>query len=267
MTNADLELKKRIDAEILKIESSPAWDVVFPPEHRENPTNYIESQTALMAPDVESMASDEMSPPVKGKRRKSPAPAPDPSDDDDDYVSPGPCQPRLNRRKFTDNEIAEALERSFGLITLAATLLSKSGKTDENGNTLTISHVALTERINKNKRLTAVMIACADRVLDMAEMELYKQSHAGNLTATIFLLKCKGKHRGYVEKQIVESTGANGGPIQQQIAFETRNLSKLTDFELQTLRDICRRLRGDTDEQGQTREETRKLLEKEQAEK
>ena len=41
-------------------------------------------------------------------------------------------------------------------------------------------------------------------VLDFAESQLHKQVGEGDTTAIIFLLKCKGKKRGYVEKTEVE---------------------------------------------------------------
>lgn len=44
-------------------------------------------------------------------------------------------------------------------------------------------------------------------VLDFAESKLYSQIKENNTTATIFFLKTKGKHRGYVEKQEIEHSG------------------------------------------------------------
>ena len=41
-------------------------------------------------------------------------------------------------------------------------------------------------------------------VLDFAEHHLHKLISQGNPAATIFLLKTKGKHRGYVERQEIE---------------------------------------------------------------
>ena len=50
-------------------------------------------------------------------------------------------------------------------------------------------------------------------VLDFAESKLYELVKEGNPVATIFLLKTKGKSRGYVEKQIQEITGPDGKDI------------------------------------------------------
>ncbi len=52
-------------------------------------------------------------------------------------------------------------------------------------------------------------------VLDFAESKLYELVDDKNPTATIFLLKTKGKHRGYVER--TEITGADGKGLDVQI--------------------------------------------------
>lgn len=44
-------------------------------------------------------------------------------------------------------------------------------------------------------------------VLDFAEHSLFKQIKENNTAATIFYLKTKGKHRGYVEKQEIDHSG------------------------------------------------------------
>jgi hypothetical protein len=43
--------------------------------------------------------------------------------------------------------------------------------------------------------------------LDFAESQLHKQIQEGNTTATIFLLKTKGKKRGYIERQEIHHDG------------------------------------------------------------
>jgi len=51
--------------------------------------------------------------------------------------------------------------------------------------------------------------------IDFAESQLHKQIQSGSTAATIFYLKTKAKHRGYVERQ--EITGAEGMPTNFQI--------------------------------------------------
>src|SRR5690606_19549298 len=45
-----------------------------------------------------------------------------------------------------------------------------------------------------------------DVVLDIVESSLLEQIKGGNVTATIFYLKTKGKQRGYSEKADIENT-------------------------------------------------------------
>lgn len=50
--------------------------------------------------------------------------------------------------------------------------------------------------------------ACEDTVqisVDFAEQQLMKRMEQGDTTAIIFFLKCKGKDRGYIEKQKIET--------------------------------------------------------------
>lgn len=50
--------------------------------------------------------------------------------------------------------------------------------------------------------------ACEDTVqisVDFAEQQLMKRMEAEDTTAIIFFLKCKGKDRGYIEKQKIEA--------------------------------------------------------------
>lgn len=50
-----------------------------------------------------------------------------------------------------------------------------------------------------------------ERVLDMAETELYKAIKSGDAQMIKYFLSTKGKRRGYVERQ--ELTGKDGGAI------------------------------------------------------
>ena len=57
----------------------------------------------------------------------------------------------------------------------------------------------------------------AEGIIDNAEQVLQDAINDNNLTATIFFLKCKAKHRGYVERQ--EVTGTGGRPLTFEMNF------------------------------------------------
>ena len=89
----------------------------------------------------------------------------------------------------------KALEQSLGVVTTAAKIagIDRSThyewrKTDEDYNQKVIDLENVT--------------------LDFAESQLHKQVKEGNTTATIFLLKTKGKKRGYIERQEIQMDGA-----------------------------------------------------------
>jgi len=52
-------------------------------------------------------------------------------------------------------------------------------------------------------------------VLDLGESVLYELVKEKNVVATIFLLKTRGKKRGYVER--LETTGKDGGAIKNEV--------------------------------------------------
>lgn len=69
-----------------------------------------------------------------------------------------------------------------------------------------------------------------ESLIDKAEGKLLKLINADNLTAIIFFLKCKAKHRGYVEK--LEQTHEHGGTISLDIHKTIlRKLSDDTDSD------------------------------------
>lgn len=46
-----------------------------------------------------------------------------------------------------------------------------------------------------------------EEAIDWVESQLMQQIQNGNTTATIFFLKCKGKSRGYIERQEIAVEG------------------------------------------------------------
>lgn len=99
--------------------------------------------------------------------------------------------------------VLEALEKTLGVVTQACKLAKVSR-----------SEFYLWKQ--KDEDFKKAVDDVSDIVLDFAESALHKQINEGNTTATIFLLKTKGKSRGYIEKQEFEHSGEiSGTPIIQ----------------------------------------------------
>ncbi len=67
-----------------------------------------------------------------------------------------------------------------------------------------------------DKEFRTALDAMNEIAIDMYENELKKTAQAGNAASSMFFLKCKAKHRGYVER--LEHTGQGGGPITSIVA-------------------------------------------------
>lgn len=48
------------------------------------------------------------------------------------------------------------------------------------------------------------------KYLDLAENKLLQKINDGDLGAICFYLKCQGKHRGYIERQQIDTTISGG---------------------------------------------------------
>ncbi len=103
---------------------------------------------------------------------------------------------KMPKSYTTLDECIQALEVKLGFVTEAAKALN-------------ISYQALSKRIKKNKKLRDALDAINERKLDFSESKLQDLVKKNNLGAICFHLKCKGKHRGWVER--TELTGPDGG--------------------------------------------------------
>ena len=85
----------------------------------------------------------------------------------------------------------KALEKSLSVVTTAVRSVGINRQTHYNW-------------LRDDPKYAAEVKSIEDITLDFAESQLHKQIQDGNVTATIFLLKTKGKKRGYVERQEIQ---------------------------------------------------------------
>jgi hypothetical protein len=71
-----------------------------------------------------------------------------------------------------------------------------------------------------------------DVVLDFAENKLFKLVDKGDVAATLFLLKTKGKKRGYVERTEVSPVDPDGNAVQPIININVIRTKKEIDDSL-----------------------------------
>ena len=93
----------------------------------------------------------------------------------------------MNKTEQHKLAVIEALEKSLGVVTTAC---KKVG----------INRTTFYKYLKEDEQFAKDVQDIENIALDFAESQLHKQISEGNTTATIFLLKTKGKSRGYVER-------------------------------------------------------------------
>ena len=111
--------------------------------------------------------------------------------------------------KFTAQQMIEAIEDAEGNLSEAARLLQCSRQTVHN-------------YINKYTTVKQAYHDINEETIDMVEGKLIDQCRRGNITAIIFYLKTKAKHRGYVERQEFQHEGGDK-PVQVSIIEVVRS--------------------------------------------
>ena len=114
-------------------------------------------------------------------------------------------QPRQPYRKYTQEEMIEALEESKGLIAPAARALGCSRDT-------------IRSYLEEYPAVGQAKLDQREAVTDMAENSLYEAIRRGEAWAVCFYLKCMAKDRGYVER--AELTGGNGAPVKIKLVYD-----------------------------------------------
>src|SRR4030067_2077141 len=96
-----------------------------------------------------------------------------------------------------------------------------------------------------DKEFEIAFIEATDQDLDFTESQLKKNIKSGKEASIFFHLKCKGKSRGWIERQ--EFTGADGVPLHSGVPIEEeRRLRSLSVDDLKRIRDIIRNGNRDT---------------------
>jgi len=89
--------------------------------------------------------------------------------------------------------MVQAMEKSLGIVTTACKAVG-------------ISRDSHYRWMRDDEEYRQAIESIESMALDLAESKLHEQIVEGNTACIIFFLKTKGKRRGYVEKQEVETT-------------------------------------------------------------
>lgn len=108
-----------------------------------------------------------------------------------------------NSTALKKKAMLDALEKTLGVVTTAAKMVG-------------IERTTHYKWIESDKDYKANVEDLQDVVLDFAESALHKMVENHNPAATLFLLKTKGKKRGYVERQEIQ----HSSDVETDIIFE-----------------------------------------------
>lgn len=115
----------------------------------------------------------------------------------------------MTKNDITKKAMIEALEKSLGIVTTACKSVGISRETHYRW-------------LREDEEYKQEVEALSDVAIDFAESQLHKQIQEGNSTATIFYLKTKGKKRGYVERQEIQTQEVK----QFEVRVEDNNTDK-----------------------------------------
>lgn len=124
-----------------------------------------------------------------------------------------------NKRKLQKELVLICLEMSFGIVGAAC---KNAG----------IGRTTYYDWFNNDLDFREKCQEITESQIDLAEAALFKNIQKGDTTSIIFLLKYRGKDRGYANKTIIE------GDIKQTTLTAEEAIEKLNDKELNILADI-----------------------------
>ena len=100
----------------------------------------------------------------------------------------------------TLEEVINAIQEANGLLAAAARKLG-------------VSRTTVYRYVNKYATVKSALDESRESNIDYVEGQLMKAINRGSVPAIMFFLKTVGKSRGYVERQELEHTGKDGGPV------------------------------------------------------
>jgi len=98
----------------------------------------------------------------------------------------------VDKTEHTKKALIEAMQASMGIVSSAC---KKVG----------VSRTTYYEYCKQDPEFKKAVEETAEMALDFAETSLMKQIKNENTAATIFYLKTKGKQRGYIERQEIDT--------------------------------------------------------------
>ena len=108
-------------------------------------------------------------------------------------------------RKYTAEQMIDALAESMGMISPAARKLGCSRDT-------------IRRYLAEYPEIAEAIEDANEEVNDIAELKLLDAIKRGEAWAVCFYLKCMAKDRGYIER--AELTGNGGGPVKIELVYD-----------------------------------------------
>jgi len=119
------------------------------------------------------------------------------------------------KRDNTAARIVQAISKSNGLLTLAA---SKAG----------VSYRTIERYVHDYPSVATAVCEAKETMLDYVEGKLFTQIRDGNTVAILFYLKTQGKARGYIERQ--EFANAGGESFRVEHDAKSKLLDELNRY-------------------------------------
>jgi len=129
--------------------------------------------------------------------------------------------------KYSKRQIADALRKSGGRITLACQYLEKAyGRR--------ISREAIYQWLERHPDLKEIRDWAVDRIVDIAEQNLWQSVRSGNVKDSRYVLSSLGRGRGYGVQRL-EHANPDGSPITPPAPPTVDQLRSMTREQLDDL--------------------------------